>query len=193
MAATQWECDRMRPMAKRRSREVCSGPCPVRMRQRSSSKAVSYDLTLEVASLEIIHGPTPRSRRPGQFTTRPISATEPFGTRLVDHVGFPTPEVLGPAATEDEIRGLIDRHGSIFVKPFFRGGVGKKGRAGLIGEARDLAAAIASSKTRRTTHVPVALLATGSGRAALRWPAACPIVASLPRPGRAHRSLRTWP
>ena len=46
-----------------------------------------------------------------------------FGTRLLDYVGCPTPEVLGPAAMEDEIRGLIDRHGSNFVKPFFRGGV----------------------------------------------------------------------
>ena len=69
-----------------------------------------------------------------------------FGARLLDHVGFPSPEVLGPAATEDEIRGLIDRHGVIFVKPWFRGGVGKKGKAGLIGEARDLAAALAEKE-----------------------------------------------
>ena len=61
-----------------------------------------------------------------------------FGARLLDHVGFPTPEVLGPAATEDEIQALIERHGVIFVKPVFRGGVGRKGKAGLLGEARDL-------------------------------------------------------
>lgn len=61
-----------------------------------------------------------------------------FGARLLDHVGFPTPEVLGPGATEDEIRALIERHGVVFVKPVFRGGVGRKGKAGLLGEARDL-------------------------------------------------------
>lgn len=65
-----------------------------------------------------------------------------FGARLLDHVGFPTPEVLGPAATEDEIRALIERHGMIFVKPVFRGGVGRKGKAGLLGEARDFAIAL---------------------------------------------------
>ena len=34
-------CERMTPMAKRRSRVVFSGPWPVRIRQRSSSKALS--------------------------------------------------------------------------------------------------------------------------------------------------------
>ena len=41
-AATQrWPCARTTPMAKRRRRVVFSGPWPVRMRRRSSSKALS--------------------------------------------------------------------------------------------------------------------------------------------------------
>jgi succinyl-CoA synthetase beta subunit len=50
--------------------------------------------------------------------------------------------VLGPDASEEEIKGLIERHGSIFVKPVFKGGVGKKGKAGLLGRAGDLGTAL---------------------------------------------------
>jgi succinyl-CoA synthetase beta subunit len=52
-------------------------------------------------------------------------------------------EVLGPAASEAEIQQLIERHKLIFIKPVFKGGVGKKGKAGLIGRASDLATALA--------------------------------------------------
>ncbi|WP_246811370.1 ATP citrate lyase citrate-binding domain-containing protein [Mesorhizobium sp. AA22] len=55
-------------------------------------------------------------------------------------------EVLGPDAGEDAIQDLIARHGLIFVKPVFRGGVGKKGKAGLIGKARDLKTALAEKE-----------------------------------------------
>ena len=65
-----------------------------------------------------------------------------YGARLLEHVDFPTSEVLGPAASEDEIQDLIDRHKLIFIKPLFKGGVGKKGKAGLIGKARDLKTAL---------------------------------------------------
>ncbi len=68
------------------------------------------------------------------------------GSKLLDHVGFPTSEILGPDASEDEIQALIDRHGLIFIKPLFRGGVGKKGKAGLIGRARDLKTALAEKE-----------------------------------------------
>jgi succinyl-CoA synthetase beta subunit len=64
------------------------------------------------------------------------------GARLLDYVEFPAAEVLGPGATEDEIQGLIDRHKLIFIKPLFRGGVGKKGKSGLIGKATDLKTAL---------------------------------------------------
>ncbi len=66
------------------------------------------------------------------------------GSKLLKHVDFPTAEVLGPDATEDQIKALIDRCGSVFIKPLFKGGVGigKKGKTGLIGRASDLKAAL---------------------------------------------------
>ncbi len=69
-----------------------------------------------------------------------------YGSKLLDHVGFPRSEILGPDASEDEVQGLIDRNGLIFVKPVFRGGVGKKGKAGLIGKATDLKSALAEKE-----------------------------------------------
>jgi succinyl-CoA synthetase beta subunit len=68
------------------------------------------------------------------------------GARLLRHVDFPVTEVLGPAATEEEIQRLIDRHKTIFIKPVFKGGVGKKGKAGLIGRASDLRTALAEKE-----------------------------------------------
>ena len=65
-----------------------------------------------------------------------------YGAQLLKHVDFPASEVLGPGASEDEIQALIDRHKLIFVKPLFRGGVGKKGKSGLIGKASDLKTAL---------------------------------------------------
>ena len=56
---------------------------------------------------------------------------------------FLTAEVLGPGATEDEIQDLISRHKLIFIKPIFKGGVGKKGKSGPIGQATDLKTALA--------------------------------------------------
>jgi hypothetical protein len=69
-----------------------------------------------------------------------------YGARLLAHVDFPAAEVLGPEATEDEIQGLIDRHKLIFIKPLFKGGVGKKGKSGLIGKASDLETALAEKE-----------------------------------------------
>lgn len=68
------------------------------------------------------------------------------GAKLLGHVDFPTSEVLGPDASEDAIQSLIDRHGLIFIKPVFRGGVGKKGKAGLVGKARALKEALAEKE-----------------------------------------------
>src|ERR1700694_2139215 len=69
-----------------------------------------------------------------------------YGSRLLAHVDFPTSEVLGPGATEDQIQGLIDRHKLIFIKPLFKGGGGKKGKSGLIGKAADLKTALAEKE-----------------------------------------------
>jgi succinyl-CoA synthetase beta subunit len=64
------------------------------------------------------------------------------GAKLLQHVDFPAAEVLGPEASEDEIGALIEKRGSVFVKPIFKGGVGKKGKSGLIGRATDLKTAL---------------------------------------------------
>lgn len=64
-----------------------------------------------------------------------------WGEKLLKYVSYPTSEVLGPEASNDQIKELIERHGEIFVKPMFKGGVGKKGKAGLLGRAKDLATA----------------------------------------------------
>jgi succinyl-CoA synthetase beta subunit len=64
------------------------------------------------------------------------------GSKLLRFVDFPAAEVLGPEASEDEIGALIESHGSVFVKPIFKGGVGKKGKSGLIGRAKDLKTAL---------------------------------------------------
>jgi succinyl-CoA synthetase beta subunit len=64
------------------------------------------------------------------------------GSKLLRFVDFPAAEVLGPEASEDEISALIEKRGSVFVKPIFKGGVGKKGKSGLIGRAADLKTAL---------------------------------------------------
>src|SRR6266699_5481337 len=69
-----------------------------------------------------------------------------YGARLLAHVDFPTSEVLGPGATEDQIQDLINRHKLIFIKPLFKGGIGKKGKSGLIGKANDLKTALAEKE-----------------------------------------------
>ena len=64
------------------------------------------------------------------------------GAKMLQFVDFPTTEVLGPDASEEDIRAMIDKHGLVFIKPVFKGGVGKKGKAGLIGKATDLKTAL---------------------------------------------------
>ena len=52
------------------------------------------------------------------------------GAPVLKIVDFPTSEVLGPEASDHEIHSLIEKCGSVFVKPIFKGGVGKKGKSG---------------------------------------------------------------
>jgi len=68
------------------------------------------------------------------------------GARLLEFAGFPVTEVLGPGASEEEIKAMLDKHGLIFIKPVFKGGIGKKGKAGLLGKARDLQTALAEKE-----------------------------------------------
>ncbi|HHL40216.1 MAG TPA: carboxylate--amine ligase [Deltaproteobacteria bacterium] len=65
-----------------------------------------------------------------------------WGRKLLSRVDFPAAEVLGPEASVDEIKDLIARAGEVFIKPVFKGGVGKKGKSGLIGRAKDIATAL---------------------------------------------------
>jgi len=69
-----------------------------------------------------------------------------WGAKLLDRVEFPHSEVLGPEASTDEIKALLKKCGSVFVKPVFKGGVGKKGKSGLIGRVTDIESALAEKE-----------------------------------------------
>ena len=61
-----------------------------------------------------------------------------WGRKLLDLVEFPHSEVRGPEISVDEIKALIDKHGDVFIKPVFKGGVGKKGKSGLLGRVNNI-------------------------------------------------------
>ena len=54
-------------------------------------------------------------------------------------------------------RRLIDRHKLIFIKPLFRCGVATKGKAGLIGRARDLKTALAEKERLYSPSIVTAM------------------------------------
>ena len=37
------------------------------------------------------------------------------GAKLLQLAGFPVPDILGPDASEEQIKALIERHGEVFV------------------------------------------------------------------------------
>jgi succinyl-CoA synthetase beta subunit len=55
-----------------------------------------------------------------------------YGAKLLDLVEFPYADVITGGANKEEIQQMLDKHGKLVVKPFFYGGVGKKGKAGLV-------------------------------------------------------------
>ena len=61
-----------------------------------------------------------------------------WGGKLLDLVEFPRSDVRGPEASVDEIKEMIQKHKQVFIKPVFKGGVGKKGKSGLIGRVDNL-------------------------------------------------------
>jgi len=61
-----------------------------------------------------------------------------WGRKLLDLVEYPHSSVRGPEISVDEIKAMIKEHGEIFIKPVFKGGVGKKGKAGLIGRVNNI-------------------------------------------------------
>jgi succinyl-CoA synthetase beta subunit len=69
-----------------------------------------------------------------------------FGSRLLSLVDFPCAEMLGADATDDQLQAFLERHGKAVVKPVFHGGVGKKGKAGLVRVVEDLQGAHAARR-----------------------------------------------
>jgi succinyl-CoA synthetase beta subunit len=65
-----------------------------------------------------------------------------WGRKLLDLVEYPHSTVRGPEISVDEIKAMIKDHGQVFIKPVFKGGVGKKGKAGLIGRVDNIADAL---------------------------------------------------
>ncbi len=55
-----------------------------------------------------------------------------YGAELLKLVEFPVADFTTGAATKDEIQQMLDKYGKLVVKPVFNGGVGKKGKAGLV-------------------------------------------------------------
>lgn len=55
-----------------------------------------------------------------------------YGAKLLDLVEFPVAQVLHGDAPMVQIQNMLDKYGKLVVKPFFYGGVGKKGKAGLM-------------------------------------------------------------
>jgi succinyl-CoA synthetase beta subunit len=87
-----------------------------------------------------------------------------FGSRLLSVVDFPVAESLGANATNEEIQGFLDRHGRAVVKPVFYGGVGKKGKAGLLRVVDNLHDALAAKKELYfATHHHGARIVTANG------------------------------
>jgi succinyl-CoA synthetase beta subunit len=65
-----------------------------------------------------------------------------WGRKLLDLVEYPHSTVRGPEISVDEIKAMIKDHGQVFIKPVFKGGVGKKGKAGLIGRVDNITDAL---------------------------------------------------
>ena len=59
--------------------------------------------------------------------------------KLLELVEFPVVQCAGGGVVMDEIQKMLDSSGKLVVKPMFSGGVGKKGKAGLIGFTKSLA------------------------------------------------------
>lgn len=55
-----------------------------------------------------------------------------YGSELLNLVEFPVTEFITGDATKDEIQQMLDKYDKLVVKPVFYGGVGKKGKAGLV-------------------------------------------------------------
>lgn len=80
-----------------------------------------------------------------------------YGRRILEMADFPAAPTLTGAATMEEVGKLIEAHGGkCVVKPVFMGGVGKKGKAGLVRIAKSVYEAMEAKKdlyfAKHTTH-----------------------------------------
>ncbi len=70
-----------------------------------------------------------------------------YGRRILEMVEFPVSPVLTEEASVEEISQLMAKHGGkCVVKPFFTGGIGKKGKAGLVRIAKSVHEALEAKK-----------------------------------------------
>lgn len=69
-----------------------------------------------------------------------------YGAELLRLVEFPVADFITGDATKDEIQQMLDKYGKLVVKPVFYGGVGKKGKAGLVKIVDNLRDALAAKE-----------------------------------------------
>ncbi|MES0491107.1 MAG: ATP-grasp domain-containing protein [Leptospirales bacterium] len=70
-----------------------------------------------------------------------------YGTKILEMVEFPVaPSLTEEASKEDIAKLMADHGGKCVVKPFFTGGIGKKGKAGLVRVAKTLHEAVEAKK-----------------------------------------------
>jgi succinyl-CoA synthetase beta subunit len=70
-----------------------------------------------------------------------------YGAPILELAEFPMPQVLNADASIDDIEKLIAKRGKCVVKPVFYGGVGKKGKAGLVKIVSTASEALDAMKT----------------------------------------------
>jgi len=69
-----------------------------------------------------------------------------FGRALLQLADFPIPKILDSDATLEQVEELLGKEGKCVVKPVFYGGVGKKGKAGLVKIASSALEAMAAKR-----------------------------------------------
>jgi len=69
-----------------------------------------------------------------------------YGAQLLDLVEFPYAPFLTADATKEQIQKMLNTYKKLVVKPFFSGGVGKKGKAGLVRIVDNLMDALQAKK-----------------------------------------------
>ncbi len=69
-----------------------------------------------------------------------------YGAQLLDLVEFPYAPFLTADANKEQIQNMLAQYKKLVIKPFFAGGVGKKGKAGLVRIVETLEDALQAKK-----------------------------------------------